>query len=180
MAMRRWMVVGVGLLVVLALAPVWAAYGALTPGGDHGEMEVHAEAFMGRNAAYAARHRLPDGSVMAVPDEPVPIVVMQFGFQPNVVRMRTGETYTLEMAAKDVTHGFSLQLGSGSLNAVAMPGSLAMLEVTPLQPGEYLFLCNEYCGIGHQIMSGKLVVEGPPSAPGQAPAPAPEEHRGGH
>lgn len=181
MAMARWSVVGVALLV-LALVPVWAAYGALTPGGGHGEMTVDWEDFLSRAQTYAERHRLPDGSVQAVVGEPVPVAVSQYSFLPNVLRMRTGATFSLELVSKDVVHGFSLQMGSGSLNAVLMPGMMAMLELTPTRPGEYLFLCNEYCGVGHQFMSGRIVVEGPPvNAPGGLPAPSQrEEHKGGH
>lgn len=177
MRISRWSTVAVGLLV-LALVPVWGAYGALTPGGDHGAMEVDLEAFLRRSQGYAAEHSLADGSVQAVEGRPIPVTVMQFGYLPGVLRLRTGETYTLELVAQDVAHGFSLQMGSSSLNAVLMPGMMTMLELTPTQPGEYLIICNEYCGIGHQFMKSKLVVE---EASGAPPAPAqPGDHRGGH
>ena len=26
-------------------------------------------------------------------------------------------------------------------------------------PGEYLVVCNEYCGLGHHLMQGKVIVE---------------------
>ncbi len=170
--MPRWGVVCTGLLVLI-LVPVWDSYGALTPRDDHGEMAVDVEAFTSRVQAYVDEHRLADGSVEAVSGTTVPIMVMQFGYLPNVLRLRTGGTYTLEFAAKDVIHGFSLQMGTGSLNALLMPGMMTRMEITATQPGEYLFSCNEYCGIGHHLMSGKIVVEGPPaSPPTRTPTPA--------
>ncbi len=174
MEMTRWATVGVAMLVPLTLAPIWAAYGALAPGGDHGEMGVNMERFQAASEAYVAEHRLEDGSVYAVPETPIPVLSMQYGFQPNVLRMRAGRTYHLQFASRDVAHGFSLQLGAGSWNIMIMPGSMAMLEVQPNRPGEYLFLCNEYCGIGHQFMSGKIIVE---SGDG---TPVPGGVHGGH
>ncbi|MBI3978629.1 MAG: cupredoxin domain-containing protein [Chloroflexi bacterium] len=188
MRMARWGVVGVGLLLVIVLVPVWAAYGALALADDHGGHAVDVAAFLARSRAYAEMHRLDDGSVQGVADVPIPMAVMQFGYQPNLLRLRTGETYVLEMVAMDVTHGVSLQMGSGSLNAALMPGMVTELKVTPTQPGEYLFLCNEYCGVGHHAMSGRIVVEGPPISPDAVPhrpeaprvSPTPAGQHGGH
>lgn len=197
-------VVAVGLLVVLALVPIWWAYGALTPEDDHGgtdmtgmgmdasgmsgmdmEQGAASQAFFIHAQAYAAANERPDGSVHAVTDAAVPVAVFQFGFSPRVLHMETGQTYTLEFLAKDVIHGLSLQMGlAGSRNAVLTPGMMTTLEVMPTQPGEYLFLCNEYCGVGHQFMSGKIVVEGPPVQPGEdhpaPPANQQPQHSGGH
>jgi cytochrome c oxidase subunit 2 len=33
-----------------------------------------------------------------------------------------------------------------------------VLTVTPDKAGEYGVICNEYCGIGHHQMLGKLIV----------------------
>jgi cytochrome c oxidase subunit 2 len=33
-----------------------------------------------------------------------------------------------------------------------------VLTVTPNQAGEYGIVCNEFCGIGHHTMVGKLYV----------------------
>jgi len=178
--MPRWGTVYVGLMV-LVLVPIWAAYDALSPAADHGEMAVDVNAFANQAQAYAQEHQLADGSVQAMPDASVPVLAMQFGFSPSVLRLRTGETYVLEFVSRDVMHGFSLQMGMGSLNAVLMPGAMTMLEVMPTQPGEYLFLCNEYCGVGHQFMSGKVIVEGPPISPTTSPAqPTPSMNMPGH
>ncbi|MEE9199272.1 MAG: hypothetical protein V3U26_05690 [Dehalococcoidia bacterium] len=160
--MKRWQVIAVGLLVMV-LIPVWGAYGALTGGGGehggHGGMEMDADMHMAKSLAYMEEHRLEDGSVEAVPGEPIPITAAQFIFLPQVLRMRTGEEYTLQFMSKDVIHGFSLQMGS-SMNAQLMPDMMTTMEVVPTKPGEYLFLCNEYCGLGHQGMYGKIIVEG--------------------
>ena len=39
------------------------------------------------------------------------------------------------------------------------PGYDYGLRVTPNAPGDYRIICNEFCGIGHHIMVGKVIVE---------------------
>jgi cytochrome c oxidase subunit 2 len=38
------------------------------------------------------------------------------------------------------------------------PGYEHVLTITPDQAGQYGIVCNEYCGIGHHQMSGKIYV----------------------
>jgi cytochrome c oxidase subunit 2 len=33
------------------------------------------------------------------------------------------------------------------------------LTIKPQSPGTYPIVCNEFCGIGHQSMVGKIIVE---------------------
>jgi cytochrome c oxidase subunit 2 len=32
------------------------------------------------------------------------------------------------------------------------------MTLTPADAGEFTILCNEYCGLGHHLMVGKLIV----------------------
>ena len=61
------------------------------------------------------------------------------------------------MTSADVTHGF-LIVGTNA-NTMLVPGYVSQFMTTFRQPGEYLIVCNEYCGLGHHLMSAKLVVE---------------------
>jgi cytochrome c oxidase subunit II len=40
-----------------------------------------------------------------------------------------------------------------------LPGYVSQLTYTFERPGEYLIACNEYCGLGHHAMGGKVIVE---------------------
>ena len=40
-----------------------------------------------------------------------------------------------------------------------IPGQVTRTVYTFREPGEYLLLCHEYCGLGHHVMSGKVIVE---------------------
>ena len=56
----------------------------------------------------------------------------------------------------DWQHGFSLQ--PTNINLQIVPGYEMVLEVTPDTSGEFGVVCNEYCGIGHHTMVGKIYV----------------------
>ena len=40
-----------------------------------------------------------------------------------------------------------------------IPGYEMVLKITPNKSGEYSVICNEYCGIGHHQMIGKIYVK---------------------
>ena len=42
---------------------------------------------------------------------------------------------------------------------MAVPGYVTQFTVTFDKPGEYPIVCNEYCGLAHHNMAGKLVVK---------------------
>ncbi|MBX7120724.1 MAG: hypothetical protein K1X42_01205 [Opitutaceae bacterium] len=73
------------------------------------------------------------------------------------LRLRVGETYRIHLSALDLQHGFSLQ--PLNMNFQAVPGYDHVLTLTPTSKGEYTIVCNEFCGIGHHAMTGKIFVE---------------------
>lgn len=73
------------------------------------------------------------------------------------LKLRVGETYRLHLSSMDLQHGFSLQ--PMNMNFQVMPGYDHVLTITPTQAGEYTVVCNEFCGIGHHAMIGKIFVE---------------------
>jgi len=40
-----------------------------------------------------------------------------------------------------------------------LPGQISKFDYRFTKPGEYLLICNEYCGELHHAMSGKVVVK---------------------
>ena len=57
----------------------------------------------------------------------------------------------------DYNHGFSLQ--PANINIQVVPGYEHVVTVTPNQAGTYSIVCNEYCGIGHHTMVGRIYVK---------------------
>src|SRR5690625_3482273 len=80
-----------------------------------------------------------------------------FSFTPGDIEVPVGLTVNFIMTSKDVVHGF--QVAGTNLNAMIMPGHIQEISQTFNEPGEYLVLCNEYCGTGHQLMSTTITVK---------------------
>jgi len=45
------------------------------------------------------------------------------------------------------------------MNIQVVPGYEHVIKITPNQSGQYSIVCNEYCGIGHHEMVGRLYVK---------------------
>lgn len=63
---------------------------------------------------------------------------------------------TFFVTSADIQHGFKI-VGT-NVNMMALPGQISKLRAVFDEPGEYNILCNEYCGVGHHTMYGKIVV----------------------
>jgi cytochrome c oxidase subunit 2 len=57
----------------------------------------------------------------------------------------------------DYMHGFSLQ--PQNINIQVHPNYDHVVKITPNQAGTYSIVCNEYCGIGHHTMVGRIYVK---------------------
>lgn len=90
----------------------------------------------------------------------VTAVGMTFAFLPNEIRVPAGRPVTFRMTSSDVVHGF--QIVGTNANTMVVPGYVSQFTTAFAVPGEYLIVCNEYCGIGHHGMYGKLIVEPAP------------------
>lgn len=153
-----------GVFTFVPLVSLYGGYEAEGGGGhQHGSVEeVNLTEFKLETEELYQEHKLPDESYQAEPHEMVHILARQYSFYPNTIRMKTGERYTLMITTEDVVHGFSIQLGESSYNGVILPGFITTIEVVPLKPGNYSMYCSEYCGVVHDMMKGKLIVEGEP------------------
>ena len=73
-----------------------------------------------------------------------------------ILELEKDQTYRLHLSSTDWQHGFSLQ--PVNINVQVHPGYDMVMTVKPNQAGEYGIICNEFCGIGHHQMIGKLYV----------------------
>lgn len=94
--------------------------------------------------------------VVSPPPGDVYLYGRQWQWYP-ILELKKGEQYRLHLSSLDIQHGFSLQ--PLNLNFQVLPGQDYVLTFTPTTAGEYRMLCNEYCGIGHHLMTGKIVVK---------------------
>ena len=93
-----------------------------------------------------------DGSVLVVS------VVEMFRFVPDVILVPVGVPVRFRMTSPDVIHGFHVVVTNA--NVMVVPGYVSYFTITFPRPGEYLIVCNEYCGLSHHFMQGRLIVEG--------------------
>lgn len=80
-----------------------------------------------------------------------------FSFNPGNIEVPAGSTVHFIMTSKDVVHGF--EVAGTNLNAMVMPGHITKITQKFEKSGNYLVLCNEYCGAGHQAMSTTITVK---------------------
>jgi cytochrome c oxidase subunit II len=80
----------------------------------------------------------------------------KFVFTPNEIALTRGEPVTFELTTQDVFMGFSVP--DFHVRSDIVPGKVTRLAFTPDRAGTFTFLCDVFCGDGHESMSGKLVV----------------------
>jgi len=73
-----------------------------------------------------------------------------------VLELEQGQSYRLHLSSMDWQHGFSLQ--PTNINIQVHPNYETVLTITPTEAGEFFVVCNEFCGIGHHTMVGKIRV----------------------
>ncbi|MBI1966508.1 MAG: cytochrome c oxidase subunit II [Gemmatimonadetes bacterium] len=84
-------------------------------------------------------------------------VAIMFAFNPAELRVPAHRPIKFRLTSADVTHGF--QIVGTNANTMVVPGYVSEFTTSFDRPGEYLIVCNEYCGLSHHVMSGKLIVE---------------------
>jgi cytochrome c oxidase subunit 2 len=93
----------------------------------------------------------------AMPREPViRITTKRFDYSPAEVTIKKGVPVVLEFTSKDILMGFNLP--DFGVRADIVPGKVTRLRLVPDKTGTFIFLCDIFCGIGHEEMNGKLTV----------------------
>jgi cytochrome c oxidase subunit II len=89
-------------------------------------------------------------------DRVIPVVARKFVFLPSEIALKKGESVILEFTAPEVVMGFNLP--DYKLRADIIPGQVSRVKFTADKAGTFPFLCDIFCGDGHEGMSGKIVV----------------------
>ena len=98
------------------------------------------------------------GSAPAAGRKPrvIKVIAKKFEFVPAEIRVKQGEAVILEFSAPEVPMG--VNLADFGMRTDVMPGKPARLALTPDKAGDFTFLCDVFCGTGHEEMSGTLIV----------------------
>ena len=86
----------------------------------------------------------------------VKVVARKWVFMPSTIELKKGEPVTLEFTSPEVVMGFNAP--DFKVRADIIPGQVAKVRFTPDKAGTFTFLCDIFCGDGHEQMSGTLLV----------------------
>lgn len=86
----------------------------------------------------------------------VKVVAKRFTYTPSTITLKKGVPVVLEISSVDFTHGFNVP--DLNLRADLPPGKVTKLSITPDRVGKFEFLCDNFCGSGHEEMNGEIVV----------------------
>lgn len=89
-------------------------------------------------------------------EQVIRITAQKFVYSPRDITLKKGQPVTFEFTSRDVMHGFNCpDLG---IRADILPGKIATLRVTPGKVGTFPFHCDNFCGSGHEQMTGTITV----------------------
>lgn len=156
---RLW--IGVALiwcLVMFLAMPYWHFKGKQNSTGE--AYRVSPSDFQARVDRFTEAHRVGEESGVPIV-EPSPggdayLLAHMWSFTP-ILKLHEGQTYRIHISSTDLQHGFSLQ--PMNMNFQILPGYDHVLTITPTSTGTFPIICNEFCGIGHHSMTGRIIVE---------------------
>ncbi len=147
-------------LIMFFMMPYWHVYG---------KQNLSNEAYQTTPAKYGPKVQamIDKYTVRTETDQQIPVVHPPAGSDIYmlarlwqwwpIMELEKGKSYRLHLSSMDWNHGFSLQ--PININMQVVPGYEMVLNITPDVAGTYGVVCNEYCGIGHSTMLGRIYVK---------------------
>ena len=145
-------------LILFAMMPLWHLKGGQNPSFE--TYRTTAARYQAKVDALVQKAKVGEEKGIPViapdPKEDVYMLGRLWQWSP-ILKLKKGQTYRLHLSSMDLVHGFSIF--PLNLNFMVLPGYDYVLTVTPTTSGEFYVVCNEFCGIGHHQMVGKIIVE---------------------
>jgi cytochrome c oxidase subunit II len=149
---RRWATLAVAIVgLLIGMAAFVGIHQATMPQGhvetaDPKTLHLSGE-FIESNLGSALE---PDGSVT------VRAIGQQYSFTPQCIVVPSETPITLRATSADVVHGLLIE--GTNINTMLVPGYISELQTSFKSPSEHVMPCQEFCGIGHQGMWGRIRV----------------------
>lgn len=99
---------------------------------------------------------VPVPALAAPTERVIRVEAGSYAFDPGVVRANPGDTIMIELVAKDVAHGLSIDGYPVDLHAE--PGQTARASFVASRPGSFKLRCSVACGNLHPFMTGRFQV----------------------
>ncbi len=156
---RIWIALALVWCLIMFLAmPYWHFAGKQNSTGE--AYTVEPLAFIQRVDRFVEQYKVGEENGVPIveppPGEDAYLMAQMWRFYP-ILKLREGQTYRLHISSPDLNHGFSLM--PMNMNFHIVPGYDHVLTITPTSTGEFPIVCNEFCGIGHHQMTGRIIVE---------------------
>jgi len=101
---------------------------------------------------FAARAR----SGAAATEQVIHMTAKKFEYSPNEITVKKGQPVVIEIVSLDRKHGFTIP--ELKVRSDVKPGAPNVVRFTPDKAGTFNFHCDNFCGSGHEGMTGTLVV----------------------
>lgn len=122
--------------------------------------EVEPSAYIDRVVQFVETNKIGEMNnvpiVEATPGGDAYLLAEMWRWYP-ILKLKKDQTYRIHLSSADLQHGFSLI--PLNMNLHVLPGYDYVMTLTPTTSGEFSIICNEFCGIGHHRMTGKIIVE---------------------
>jgi cytochrome c oxidase subunit 2 len=90
-------------------------------------------------------------------EQVVQVTAKKFEYSPNVITVKMGVPLVLEFTSLDRLHGFNCP-GLGIRTDIP-PQKVTRLRFVPQKAGTFHFHCDNFCGEGHEGMTGTIIVK---------------------
>lgn len=91
----------------------------------------------------------------------IEVYAYQWGYEPNIIRVKQGEYVRIMLYTRDVSHGLYIEGYDVGGIVILADGRPPYTEISfkADKAGTYIFRCIVICGPLHPYMTGKLIVE---------------------
>ena len=122
-------------------------------------------------AAAVSTHGRPQDAKTEPETKTFEVVARRFAFEPATIEVTEGDRVKLLVRSADGPHGVEIkQFKVKKAVPRAKPGdSPVEIQFTASTAGKFPILCSEYCGNGHEDMTGTLVVHIKSKEPNETP-----------
>ena len=98
------------------------------------------------------------GLLAAAPpkEQVIKVLARKFSYTPNQITLKKDVPVVLELTTADVLMGFNAP--DFQVRADIIPGQVARVRLVPDKIGTFAFLCDIFCGSGHEAMGGTIKV----------------------
>jgi cytochrome c oxidase subunit 2 len=145
-------------LIMFFMMPYWHIYGKQNLSNE--AYQTTPQHFQAKVDAMVEKYKVGEEAGIPIVRPPAGSDIYMLGrlwqWYP-ILELEKDQSYRLHLSSMDWQHGFSLQ--PVNINLQIVPGYEMVITMTPDQSGEFTVICNEYCGIGHHTMLGKIYVK---------------------